>query len=111
MKSIRQKRQIRSKGLVNPQIAPKNLAQPSARRSPPSTRRGVPHPLIEDGEVARLLYFDLPSLSRETSALGQYRSRHRRSIVCVTSIGSRPPEASADTAALDPAFPRLHRDG
>jgi hypothetical protein len=25
MKSIRQKREIRSKGLVNPQIAPKNL--------------------------------------------------------------------------------------
>ena len=30
MKSIRQKREIRSKGLVSPQIAPKNLAQPSA---------------------------------------------------------------------------------
>jgi hypothetical protein len=53
MKSIRQKREIRSKGLVNPQIAPKNLVQPSASGVPTLAR--FPHLLIEDGEVARLL--------------------------------------------------------
>ena len=54
MKSIRQKREIRSKSLVNPQIAPKNLgADIGAPASQPSTWRGGPQPFIGDGEVVR----------------------------------------------------------
>jgi hypothetical protein len=52
MKAIHQKREIRSKGLVDPQIAPKNLgADIGAPASQPSTWRGGPQPFNEDGEV------------------------------------------------------------